>query len=238
MAGIFQRLFKTGQAEAHALVDKFEDPIKMSEQAIRDLKQDLQESVKALAEVKAIAIRLEREKSDHGNRSSDYERKAMLLLQKAESGQMEASEAERLAKESLTRMEDAQKRYTDTSIQAEQQQQMATKLQANVNDLKTKISSYENDLVTLKARTKTANATRKINQHLSNVDSRGTVALLERMKEKVEEQEALAEAYGDIASSATSVDDEIDKALKSTSTQADDSLARLKAKMAMAKGGA
>lgn len=238
MAGIFQRLFKTGQAEAHALVDKFEDPIKMSEQAIRDLKQDLQESVKALAEVKAIAIRLEREKSDHGNRSSDYERKAMLLLQKAESGQMEASEAERLAKESLTRMEDAQKRYADTSTQAEQQQQMAMKLQANVNDLKTKISSYENDLVTLKARTKTANATRKINQHLSNVDSRGTVALLERMKEKVEEQEALAEAYGDIASSATSVDDEIDKALKSSSTQADDSLARLKAKMAMAKGGA
>jgi phage shock protein A len=238
MAGIFQRLFKTGQAEAHALVDKFEDPIKMSEQAIRDLKQDLQESVKALAEVKAIAIRLEREKSDHGNRSSDYERKAMLLLQKAESGQMEASEAERLAKESLTRMEDAQKRYADTSTQAEQQRQMATKLQANVNDLKTKISSYENDLVTLKARTKTANATRKINQHLSNVDSRGTVALLERMKEKVEEQEALAEAYGDIASSATSVDDEIDKALKSSNTQADDSLARLKAKMAMAKGGA
>jgi phage shock protein A len=238
MAGIFQRLFKTGQAEAHALVDKFEDPIKMSEQAIRDLKQDLQESVKALAEVKAIAIRLEREKSDHGNRSSDYERKAMLLLQKAESGQMEASEAERLAKESLTRMEDAQKRYADTSTQAEQQQQMAMKLQSNVNDLKTKISSYENDLVTLKARTKTANATRKINQHLSNVDSRGTVALLERMKEKVEEQEALAEAYGDIASSATSVDDEIDKALKSSSTQADDSLARLKAKMAMAKGGA
>mgnify|MGYP001242682982 FL=1 len=42
MAGLFQRLFKTGQAEAHALVDKFEDPIKMSEQAIRDLKKDLQ----------------------------------------------------------------------------------------------------------------------------------------------------------------------------------------------------
>ena len=162
----------------------------------------------------------------------------MLLLQKAESGQMEASEAERFAKESLTRMEDAQKRYADTSTQAEQQRQMATKLQANVNDLKTKISSYENDLVTLKARTKTANATRKINQHLYNVDSRGTVALLERMKEKVEEQEALTEAYGDIASSATSVDDEIDKALKSSNTQADDSLARLKAKMAMAKWGA
>ena len=39
MAGIFQRLFKTGQAEAHAIVDKLEDPIKLSEQAIRDLKK-------------------------------------------------------------------------------------------------------------------------------------------------------------------------------------------------------
>ena len=54
MAGIFQRLFKTGEAEAHPLVDNLEDPIKMSEQAIRDLKKDLQESLKALAEVKAI----------------------------------------------------------------------------------------------------------------------------------------------------------------------------------------
>ncbi|MEE2627864.1 MAG: PspA/IM30 family protein, partial [Candidatus Latescibacterota bacterium] len=58
MPGIFERLFKTGQAEAHALVDKMEDPIKLSEQAIRDLKKDLHESTKALAEVKAIAIRL------------------------------------------------------------------------------------------------------------------------------------------------------------------------------------
>jgi len=236
MAGIFQRLFKTGQAEAHAIVDKLEDPIKMSEQAIRDLKKDLQESIKALAEVKAIAIRLDREKSDHGSRTSDYERKAMLLLQKAEAGQMDAGDAERLAKEALTRMEEAQKRHSETSAQAEKQQQMASRLQSNVNELKSKISSYENDLVTLKARTKTANATRKINQHLSNVDSKGTTALLERMKEKVEEQEALAEAYGDMAGSATSVDDEIDKALTSGSGGGDDSLARLKEKMAKAKG--
>ena len=58
MAGIFQRLFKTGQAEAHSMLDKLEDPIKLSEQAVRDLKQDLHESLQSLAEVKGIAIRL------------------------------------------------------------------------------------------------------------------------------------------------------------------------------------
>ena len=232
MAGIFQRLFKTGQAEAPSPVDKLEDPIKISEQAIRDLKKDLQESLKALAEVKAIAIRLNRESEDHRRRAVDYERKAMLLVQKAQSGQMEEADADRLARESLTRVEESQARHNETSSQAQAQQQTAEKLQANVNDLKSKIGSYENDLVTLKARTKTANATRKINQHLANVDSTGTVAMLERMKEKVEEQEALAEAYTEMGEASTSVDDEIEKALAdSQGGEVDDSLAKLKARM-------
>ena len=236
MAGLFQRLFKTGQAEAHALVDKFEDPIKMSEQAIRDLKKDLQESLKALAEVKAISIRLSRESADHQRRAVDYERKAMLLLQKAQSGQMEEADADRLARESLTRVEESQAQHTRSSQQAETQRNTANKLQVNVNDLKSKISSYENDLITLKARTKTANATRKINQHLANVDSKGTVAMLERMKEKVEEQEALAEAYGEMGDATASVDDEINKALaESKGAEVDDSLAQLKARMGREK---
>ena len=236
MAGIFQRLFKTGQAEAHAIVDKLEDPIKLSEQAIRDLKKDLQESLKALAEVKAVSIRLSRESEDHRRRAVDYERKAMLLVQKAQGGQMEEAEADRLATEALTRVSESQTRHSESAGQAQAQQETANKLQGNVNELKSKIGSYENDLITLKARTKTANATRKINQHLANVDSKGTVALLERMKEKVEEQEALAEAYGDMGDSQTSVDDEINKALADGKGAAvDDSLAQLKARMATDK---
>jgi len=210
----------------------------MSEQAVRDLKKDLQESLRALAEVKSISIRMNKEAEDSKRLTEDYERKAMLLLQKGESGQLDAGEAERLARESLTKMESTQTRYQSSAQQAEQQQQMAAKLQANVNELKSKISSYENDLVTLKARTKTANATRKINQHLANIDSNGTVAMLERMKEKAQEQEALAEAYGDMAEASHSVDDEINKALAgSPDAKADDSLARLKAKMGMQEGG-
>ena len=236
MAGIFQRLFKTGQAEAHAIVDKLEDPIKLSEQAVRDLKKDLQESIKALAEVKAVSIRLSRESEDHRRRAVDYERKAMLLVQKAQGGQMEEAEADRLATEALTRVSESQTLHSESAGQAQAQQETANKLQGNVNELKSKIGSYENDLITLKARTKTANATRKINQHLANVDSKGTVALLERMKEKVEEQEALAEAYGDMGDSQTSVDDEINKALADGKGAAvDDSLAQLKARMATDK---
>ena len=232
MAGIFQRLFKTGEAEAHSLIDKFEDPIKMSEQAVRDLKKDLHESIKSLAEVKALAVRMDKEAEEQKSLAADYERKAMLLLQRAQGGEMDTAEAERLATEALRRKEETTGRAVESTQQAQQQQQMVAQLQNNVNDLKSKIGSYENDLVTLKARTKTANATRKINQHLANVDSKGTVAMLERMKEKVEEQEALAEAYGEMGDATTSVDDEINKALAdSKGVAVDDSLAQLKARM-------
>ncbi|HJP32868.1 MAG TPA: PspA/IM30 family protein [Candidatus Latescibacteria bacterium] len=232
MAGIFNRLFKAGEAEAHSLVDKLEDPIKMSEQAVRDLRKDLQESLKSLAEVKSLAIRMSKDADDAKRLAGDYERKAMLLLQKGQSGDVEAGEAERLAMEALSRKEEAAARALQTTQQAQTQNQMVANLQNNVNDLKSKVASYENDLVMLKARARTANATRKINQRLSNVDTKGTVALLERMKDKVSEEEALSQAYGEMADSGSSIDDEIDKALLSGGpSKAEDSLAQLKSKM-------
>ena len=136
MSGLFQRLFKTGQAEAHALVDKLEDPIKMSEQAIRDLKNDLGESLKSLAEVKGIAIRVGKEAESSKHLAADYELKAMGLLQKAESGDMDAGEAERLAREALTRKEEAASRALESAQQSQSQDEMVAKLQNNVNTLK------------------------------------------------------------------------------------------------------
>ena len=158
----------------------------------------------------------------------------MLLLQRGQSGDLEANESERLAREALTRKETAANKSIEATQQAQAQKELVVKLQDNVNELKSKISAYDNDLITLKARTKTANATRKINERLSQIDSSGTVGLLERMKEKADEQEALAEAYGDMADASGTVDDEINQALSGAETpKVDDSLAQLKAKMGM-----
>ncbi|HIO27988.1 MAG TPA: PspA/IM30 family protein, partial [Flavobacteriaceae bacterium] len=44
---IFKRLFKIGQSEANSAIDKMEDPIKMTEQGIRDMKQELEKSLEA-----------------------------------------------------------------------------------------------------------------------------------------------------------------------------------------------
>jgi phage shock protein A len=187
----------------------------MTEQGIRDLKKDLQASMTSLAEVKAIAIRTRREADNHKKLTVDYERKAMMLLQKMQSGEMDQADAERLATQALNKKEQSAADAIRLAQEAERHEQMAGQLQANVNKIKSGVNTYENDLVTLKARAKTAVATKKINQQIARVDSSGTIAMLEKMKSKVEEDEALALAYGEMADLDESVDDEIDAALES-----------------------
>jgi phage shock protein A len=232
---IFQRLFKFTQSEANAVLDKVEDPIKMTEQGIRDLKKDLKEAMTSLAEVKGMAINTRKKADAAKNRAKDYEQKAMLLLQKMQKGEMEAAEAERLATMALGEKEQQDGEFTRLDSEATQHEKMSATLQGNVNKIKSTIRSYENDLLTLKARAKTATATRKINEQVAKMDSSGTIAMLEKMKAKVETEESLAMAYGEMAEEETSVDSELDKALAGESPAGADQLAALKAKMGIDK---
>ena len=101
--------------------------------------------------------------------------------------------------------------------------------------IKGNISNWENELKTLKARVKVSDATKNVNKQMAELDSTGTVSMLERMKEKVAQDEALAEAYGDLADSKTSVDDEIDAAADMTEAKLDDDLAKLKEQLGLKK---
>jgi phage shock protein A len=229
--GIFSRLFNVGKAEAHAAIDKLEDPIKMTEQGIRDLKKDLDKSLQALAEVKALAIRSKRELNEQKSMGQNYEQKAILLLQKAEKGDLDVAEAERLATEALARKEEAVANAARAQEEVTRFDQNISQLDANVKKLKSTISRYENELRTLKARARVSSATQKINKQLSGIDSSGTVSMLEKMKDKVAQQEAMAEAYGEISVENKSLDDEIDATLNETNVKASNALEELKAKM-------
>ena len=232
--GVFQRIFKTAQSQVHSLVDQMEDPIKTTEQAIRDLKKDLHGAMQSLAQVKAIVIRLKKDSDDQKKSAQDHERKAMLLLQKMESGDLAQDEAERLATELLSKKEDEVRRAATLLEDHKQQQKMADQLQVKVEKLKQTITRYDNELVTLRARARTAKSMRKINQQLSSVDSSGTIATLERMKDKVMEEESLAQAYGEMSDNTSDLDDQIEKALAPSAAQGSESLAQLKKKMGIA----
>lgn len=234
----FKRLFKIGQAEAHSAVDSLENPIKMTEQGIRDMKEDLDKSLHALAEVKAMAIRARNDAETSQAKAKDYEQKAMIILKKTESGDLAPEEADRLASEALLKKKQNQDSANRSKADQAKFDKSVEQLEGNVKTIRGNISTWENELKTLKARVKVSSATKNLNKQLAQIDGSSTVSMLERMKDKVAEEEALAESYGEIANESRSIDEELEKATADSDEIAvSDDLAALKAKMGLGKKG-
>ncbi|WP_312822593.1 PspA/IM30 family protein [Epilithonimonas sp.] len=228
---IFKRIFRIGQAEIHSVVEKMEDPIKMTEQGIREMREDLDQSLEAYAKVKALAIRTKNNATKKEEESSEFANKAVLLLQKLQNNELEADKAESLAKEALMLKKQLIAESVELNKQAVVHENSVLELQKNIDVLKFNINKWESELSTLKARVKVSNATKEVNRQMAKIDSNSTISMLERMKEKVEEDEALSQAYGSMALGSKSVTDEIDEALGTHSVDKD--LEELKKQLGM-----
>jgi phage shock protein A len=233
--GIFQRLFRWGKSEVNDAMDSLEDPVKMTAEGIRELESKLDQSMKSLAEVKASAISAKNALEKAKQESVDYENKAMMFLKAAETGKMSQEEADKLATQCLEKKSQKTQELPVLEANYRKYQGAADKLQDAVKTLKTNIDKWKSEAKMLKARSKVAEATANLNKQLSGIDSSDTIAMLEKMKEKVDQQEALADSYLEIAQDSNERD--IDSALKAIggSVQASSDLAALKAKMSETK---
>lgn len=230
---IFKRLFKIGQSEANAAIDNMEDPIKMTEQGIRDLKLDLKESLESLAQVKALSIRANNDVEELKSKANDYEQKAMLVLTKVKNGELDSNTADELATQALLKKEETNQQIEISKSEAKSFDESVSKLEGNVSEIKSTIQKWENELKTLKARVKVSKATKNLNKQMAELDSSGTVAMLERMKDKVQQEEALSEAYGDLAKKNESIDAKLDKLTDTKAQSAKDNLTALKKKLGL-----
>ncbi len=228
---IFKRLLRIGQAEIHAAVEKMEDPVKMTEQGLRELREDLAEATEAYAKVKALAIRTENDQAHCQKESMNYAEKAILIMQKAQAGQVEIGKAEELAREALSLRRKFYAESKELGQQVTALQQSSREMLRNTEILRENLEKWEKEFRTLKARVKVSKATEQVNKQLAQLDNNGTIAMLERMKAKVEDQEALSQAYGEIARSKHSMKDELDKFLKDDTLSIEKDLQAIKEKL-------
>ena len=210
---LFLRAFKLLQATAHYLLSKFENPVRLTEQAIRDLKKDFDDSMQNFAKVKAISIGVKKEIEAKTMQAKEYEQKAIQLLKKAKSGELDEKEADRLAGEALNKKNELLKEVQKMNSEAKNYDEMLKKMEGKISELKHQIQKWEGEYQSLKARYTVAKTTKKVSKQLSSVDYDSTTSLLEEMKNKITEEENLAAAYEETAKIGTNIDDEINKAL-------------------------
>ena len=240
--GFFQRIFRWGKSEVNSAMDSLEDPIKMTDQGIRDLESDLEKSIKALASVKASCITAKNDLEKARQDVTDYQNKAMTFVQAAEQGKISHEEGDRLATQCLEKKSQRSRDLPQLEANYTRLQGQVSKFEDTIKTLKSQIDKWKNEAKMLKARAKVSEATANVNKQLAGIDSTDTVAMLEKMKEKVTEQEALADSYLEIAAASGSAD--IDNAYQALGggVEAQSELLALKAQMqetkAIASGSA
>lgn len=213
---IFKRLRDLTLSNLYALIEKAEDPIKMTDQYLRDMQEDLEEAEKAVA----AQIALEKKFKQL------YEEQEELVKKRDEQAHI-AAQAKNidLARRALEEKKTAEQKMIEYKASYEQNKLAADNLREKLAEMKKQINELKNRRETLVARVNAAKAQKNINQAMSGFNADSALAGLQRMEEKALQLEAEAEASGEVYKKEKSLDEEIAKLNKDQ--QIEDELAAL-----------
>jgi len=180
-----QRIWRIIRANINSLLQKTEDPEKILEQAVSDMQEDLVKLRQAVAQAIASQKRTERQASQAKSTAEQWKKRAQLALEKGN---------EDLAREALTRRQNYQQTADSLDQQLSQQNQVIDKLKADMRKLENKISEAKNKKDMYIARARSAEATQRVNELMSGVNTGSSLSAFEQMEDRVNEMEASAQA--------------------------------------------
>lgn len=218
--GIFKRLRDVTMASINDLLDKAEDPVKMLNQFLRDMEEDIQEAEVAVAKQIAIEKKFKQQYEEAEEMVARREEQALKAL---ESGN------EDLARRALQDKKEHQLRYEEMKKQYDTAKANADRLRDQLDEMKDEFNKLKNKKDLLVARAESAKAQKQINQAMSGFGTDNAAKGFDRMSEKVLQLEAEAEASSELRSKGKSLDDELAALGKNDGVE--DELAALRAKL-------
>ncbi|GGC93747.1 phage shock protein A [Thalassobacillus devorans] len=219
MFQFFKRMKTVVNSELNAMLDKAEDPVKMLDQFMRDMENDIREAESAVAKQIANEKMLKRKYDD-----------AQALVDKRMKQAEQAIEAgnEDLARRALEDKNSQQEQAEQLEASWEQAKTDADSLREKLDEMKKEYQQMKLKKDSLKARSESAKTRTKMNRTMSNIGGDDSRQGFDRMEEKVLQQEAEAETSEDMSQANRSLDDEFEALEKNG---VDDELAALKKKM-------
>jgi len=223
--GLFSRLGALIKSNLNDLISKAEDPEKMLNQVLVDMKTQLVEAKKQVAVAIGDEKRLKKQWDEQQSHGKDWERKAMLAVQAGD---------DELAKEALTRAKEHEELSTQFEQQWVHQKDAVEKLKSQLRVLNNKIEEAKRKRNILIARQKRAEAQKAIQNTMAGLSDTSAFDTFDRMAEKIEAIEAEAEANQELAGElqGDSLTQRF-KALESKKAPADLALMELKQKMGL-----
>ncbi|WP_219837822.1 PspA/IM30 family protein [Paenibacillus sp. R14(2021)] len=213
---VFKRLRDLTMSNVYSMIEKAEDPIKLTDQYIRDMQDDLEDAEKAVAAQIAIEKRFKQL----------YEEQDALVVKRNEQAHTAASlQNMDLAKRALEEKKAAEQKRDEYKVSYDSNKASADNLRAKLSEMRDQLTEMKNKRETLVARYKAAKAQADINKSMAGFSSDSATSGLKRMEEKMLQMEAQAEASNEMNSKAKSLDDEFESLGKNKAV--DDELAAL-----------
>lgn len=219
MFKFFSRMKTVVSSELNAMLDKAEDPVKMLDQFMRDMGEDIKEAEAAVAKQIANEKMLKRKAND-----------AQAMVEKRQQQAEQAIEAdnEELALRALEDKKEHESAYESLHASWLRADSDVKILKSKLDEMKKEYQEMRLKKDSLKARAESAKTRTKMNRTMSSIGGDESRLGFERMEEKVMRYEAEAETTEDLSQASRTLDDEF-KALGKDDVK--DELAALKEKM-------
>ena len=225
--GILTRFKDIMSANVNALLDKAEDPAKMIDQTLLNLRKDLAEVKKETAAVMADEKNAKRKVTECEKHIADYKAAAESALRAGNEGDARTLlEAKKKEEEKLAAL---QKTYDMTAANADNMHAMHDKLVRDIENLESKRDS-------IKAKMATAKAQKHMNQVISGGDKAAeSIDAFERYEAKADKMLDEAAAMTELNKTAddNTADSMLDNYKNGGSADVDDELEKMKKELGL-----
>ncbi|MDP1889804.1 MAG: PspA/IM30 family protein [Gemmatimonadaceae bacterium] len=186
---IWDRFTTLLKSNINDLISKAENPEKMLDQIVVDMRSQLQRAKQQVAAAIADEKRLKDQAESEYKAAQDWEQKAMLAIKEGRDD---------LAKQALVRQSEhfAHGQQLETTWQAHQAE--TEKLKNSLRDLNDKIEEAKRKKNLLLARQRRAQAQARINETMSSMSEKSAFEAFARMEERIDQNERMLKASTEI----------------------------------------
>jgi len=187
--GIFDRLSTLIRSNINDLISRAENPEKMLNQLIGDMKSQLSKAKQQVASAIADEKKLQSDAEGMKKQAEDWERRAMLAVQEGRDD---------LAKQALLRYNESMQGAQQLHETWVRHKAETDNLKGSLRQLNDKIEEAKRKKNILIARARRAEAQQRIQETMSGMSDKSAFESFERMTEKIEHQERKAIAAAEL----------------------------------------
>jgi phage shock protein A len=187
--GIFDRLSTLLRSNINDLISSAENPEKMLNQILVDMRSQLAKAKQQVAAAIADEKRLRDQADGERKQSEEWEKRAMLAVQEGRDD---------LAKQALVRQGEHAQHAEQLEVTWQSHQAETEKLKASLRDLNDKIEEAKRKKNLLLARQRRAQAQQRIAQTMSSLSEKSAFEAFARMEERIEQNERQIKASAEI----------------------------------------